>query len=333
MRYLRTNTDTRITIGPFLDKTDGITPEVAITVTSEKLTFVVDTAGVPTLILDTAPTASAGANDMIHITGDDSGYYDLELAAANVNYLGRAMLSLNDVATHLPVFHEFMILPAVIYDAMILGTDLFNVNVAQLLETAWLTPAVAGTPDVNVKTETDHDLTTTQKASVTAAVPTVVQIQSGLATPTNITAGTITTVTNLTNAPTVGDFNATMKTSLNAATPASVVGAVGSVTGNVGGNVTGSVGSLATQAKADVNAEVLDVLNVDTFAEPGQEAPAATNTLVKKIGYLFKLLRNKITTTSTQINVFADDAITVDQKSTISDDATTFTRGEFGSGL
>lgn len=35
----------------------------------------------------------------------------------------------------------------------------------------------------------------------------------------------------------------------------SVTGAVGSVTGNVGGNVTGSVGSLAVQAKADVNAE------------------------------------------------------------------------------
>ncbi len=35
----------------------------------------------------------------------------------------------------------------------------------------------------------------------------------------------------------------------------SVAGAVGSVTGNVGGNVTGSIGSLATQAKADVNAE------------------------------------------------------------------------------
>src|SRR5690606_1957562 len=35
-----------------------------------------------------------------------------------------------------------------------------------------------------------------------------------------------------------------------------VDGSVASVVGNVGGNVTGSVGSLATQAKADVNAEV-----------------------------------------------------------------------------
>lgn len=40
-----------------------------------------------------------------------------------------------------------------------------------------------------------------------------------VASPTNITAGTITTVTNLTNAPTAGDFTSTMKTSLNAATP------------------------------------------------------------------------------------------------------------------
>jgi hypothetical protein len=51
----------------------------------------------------------------------------------------------------------------------------------------------------------------------------VTKIQNGLATPTNITAGAITTVTNLTNAPTNGDFTATMKTSLNAATPSVTV--------------------------------------------------------------------------------------------------------------
>lgn len=113
---------------------------------------------------------------------------------------------------------------------------------------------------------------------------------------------------------------------------ASVSGAVASVTGNVGGNVTGSVGSLAAQAKADVNAEVLDVLNTDTFAEPGQEAPPATTTLVKKIGYLYKMFRNKKTQTSTAFSLYADDASTVDQKATVSDDATTATRGEIVSG-
>lgn len=68
--------------------------------------------------------------------------------------------------------------------------------------------------------------------------PSVRQIDD-LATPTNITAGTITTVTNLTNAPTNGDLTATMKTSVTtaatASTPvaASVTGAVGSVTAGV----------------------------------------------------------------------------------------------------
>lgn len=49
----------------------------------------------------------------------------------------------------------------------------------------------------------------------------------------------VATTTNLTNAPGAGDFTAAMKTSLNAATPASVVGAVGSVTGSVGSVVAG----------------------------------------------------------------------------------------------
>jgi len=91
-------------------------------------------------------------------------------------------------------------------------------------------------------------------------------------------------------------------------------------------------GGMDTADKADVNAEVVDCLNVDTYAEPGQEAPAATNTLVKKIGYLFKFLRNRITTIASTIKVYADDGTTVDQKSTISDDTTTFDRGEFGTG-
>lgn len=95
-------------------------------------------------------------------------------------------------------------------------------------------------------------------------------------------------------------------------------------------NLNATVSSRATPAQ--VNTEVLDVLNVDTFAEPGQEAPAATTTLVKKIGYLYKFLRNKITQDATTLKVYADDGSTVDQKATVSDDATTFTRGEIGTG-
>jgi hypothetical protein len=83
---------------------------------------------------------------------------------------------------------------------------------------------------------------------------------------------------------------------------------------------------------AIINAQVLDVLNVDTFAEPGQGAPAATASVVGKIGYVYKFLRNKITTTSTLTSVYADNGTTVDQKATVGDDGTTFTRDEFGTG-
>jgi len=87
-----------------------------------------------------------------------------------------------------------------------------------------------------------------------------------------------------------------------------------------------------TEAATIVNAQVLDVLNVDTFAEPGDEAPTSTTTLVDKIGYLYKFLRNQVWTTATKINVYNDAADNVDHTATISDDATTFKRGEFGAG-
>lgn len=113
---------------------------------------------------------------------------------------------------------------------------------------------------------------------------------------------------------------------------ASVTGAVGSVTGNVGGNVTGSVGSLAAQAKADVNAEVVDALDVDTYAQPGQGTPAATNTIRTMLSYLFKAWRNRTDQTATEYRLFNDDAATVDQKATASDNGTTASRGEVATG-
>jgi len=56
--------------------------------------------------------------------------------------------------------------------------------------------------------DTKHDATVSTGNSAWATV-------TGHATPTNITAGTMTTVTNLTNAATAGDLTAVMKTSVN----------------------------------------------------------------------------------------------------------------------
>lgn len=169
-------------------------------------------------------------------------------------------------------------------------------------------------------------------------------IPAAPASTTNITAGTITTVTNLTNAPTNGDLTATMKTSITtAATAATPIAA--SVAGNVGGNVVGSVGSVtgltasnldatisSRATPAQVNAEVVDALNVDAYAEPGLGAPGASISLAAKIGYMYKAWRNRTSQTATTYSLYNDDASTVDQKATTSDDGTTFERTEVESG-
>jgi hypothetical protein len=92
------------------------------------------------------------------------------------------------------------------------------------------------------------------------------------------------------------------------------------------------IAALNNVSTAEVNAQVLDVLNTDTFAEPGQGAPGATITLAAKIGYLYKFARNKLEQTATTLSIYDDSGATVDQKATVSDDATTYTRGEIGSG-
>lgn len=70
----------------------------------------------------------------------------------------------------------------------------------------------------------------------------------------------------------------------------------------------------------------------DPRGEPDQGAPPVNPDAMTKIDYLFKNWRNKKTQTSSEFKLFADDASTVDQKASVSDDTTTATKGEMGTG-
>ena len=87
-----------------------------------------------------------------------------------------------------------------------------------------------------------------------------------------------------------------------------LTGSVGSVTGNVGGNVTGSVGSLATQAKADVEAECYDALDT---AFDDSTAPNA-GSIIDRIRTLCWLIRNKISVVNASGNtiIYKDNSTT-----------------------
>ena len=503
MRFLRSNTAVIVTVGPFYDKTDGVTIETALTITNERITLTADTdaGSAPTNILDNVTGATAAtANDLNYITGNDAGMMQLELAAADTNRVGRMFLSITDAANHVPVFHEFFVLPQAIYDWLTGVIVPLPANVTTWLGTAAATPTVAGVPEVdlthvagattNVSTLAtsvqtivgvtaaviadavlDEDMTAHQtqgslgqaigdpvadtntiyKAVVTDATGATVgvdvvamkadtaailvdtgttldaalavvdanvdailvdtavigaagagltavpwnaswdaEVQSevddalvvqrldellnadsdidGLAPPTvgsvvhemlSKTAGSFTfdqTTDSLeairdketdieTDTAEIGAAGAGL-TAINlpdqtmnitgditgnlSGSVGSVTGAVGSVTGLTASNLDTTVSSRATPAQ--VNAEVVDALATDTYAEPAQGTPAATTTLAAKINFLFKAWRNRTTQTATQYSLYADDALTVDHKAAVSDDATTFDRGEIATG-
>ncbi len=82
---------------------------------------------------------------------------------------------------------------------------------------------------------------------------------------------------------------------------------------------------LSTVTTAQVNAEVVDALSVDTYAEPSA-VPVATASLAAKIGWLMALARNKLTQTAT-VQTLRNNGDSSDiATAAVSDDGTTFTR-------
>lgn len=98
---------------------------------------------------------------------------------------------------------------------------------------------------------------------------------------------------------------------------------------NAGITANGSaIASLNDLSAAQVNTEVVDVLFTDTTTEP-TSVPASTASLAAKISWVYTLGRNKLTQTATTQTLRNDgDSLTIGT-STVSDDTTTFTRGEF----
>ena len=297
MQFLRSNTAVIITVGPFYDKTTGVDIETALTITNERITLTADTdaGSAPTNILDNVTGATSGtANDLNYITGNDAGMMQLELAAANVNRVGRMFLSITDAANHVPVFHEFFVLPQAIYDWLTGVIVPLPANVTQLLGTAWLTPGVAGTPDVNAKllgatAQTGRDIgasvllspgTGTGQVDMTSGVVKA-NLAQILGTALTETAGQLAaafkkffdkatptgTINSIPDAV-AGAASGLAIVGSNMGTATSVTGAVGSVTGAVGsvtgavGSVTGAVGSV-TGAVGSVTAGVTVTTNND----------------------------------------------------------------------
>lgn len=101
---------------------------------------------------------------------------------------------------------------------------------------------------------------------------------------------------------------------------------------DTGTAIPGLIAALNNLSAAQVNAEIVDALAVDTYAEPGQGNPAATASLAAKINYGYKWQRNLITNDGSVTNFYNDAGDTVDQKRTTSEAGGTVTKGEIVTG-
>ena len=91
-------------------------------------------------------------------------------------------------------------------------------------------------------------------------------------------------------------------------------------------NVPGLIAALNDISTADVNAQVVDALATDTYAEP-TGVPPATASLAAKINHLYMRARNKVTVTATKKTIF-DDSDNAEYEHDLSDDGTTATKSE-----
>lgn len=137
MEYLKQATAVIVLIGPFLDDTSGKDAEEALTISQADIR------------LSKNGGAFAQTNNATGATHDEFGWYGIPLDTTDTGTLGRLKVAVHETGA-LPCFAEYMVLPANVYDSLC-STDKLQVDVTQLLGTAWLTPGVAGTPDVNAK--------------------------------------------------------------------------------------------------------------------------------------------------------------------------------------
>lgn len=126
-RALRQSTAQTERIGPFLDATDGVTEEVGLTTPA-------------TRISKDGGAFEAGTAAGTH---DEDGWYPVTFSTGDTDTLGSLVIKSQDPSVHLAVWHEFMVLPADVYDALVLGTDELDVNVIQADGTSGAVNAIA----------------------------------------------------------------------------------------------------------------------------------------------------------------------------------------------
>lgn len=123
--FIKQSTAHTFQLGPFIDDTDGKTAETGLTIAASAI------------YLSKHGGAAAAKNDSTALTGtgDSLGYYDCVLNATDTNTVGNLKIMAH-ITGALPVWQEFTVLPANVYDSIVGGSDYLDVSLVQWLGTA-----------------------------------------------------------------------------------------------------------------------------------------------------------------------------------------------------
>jgi hypothetical protein len=138
MILLKQSTAVDVSLGPFLDDTDGKTAETALTITQ------------PDIRLKKNGGAWAQKNAAQTLTHEENGWYEVALDATDTNTLGCLLVAIAESGA-LPCWREFLVVPAEVYDAIVSGSgNGIRGDVRAWLGTAVAAVSVAGVPEVDV---------------------------------------------------------------------------------------------------------------------------------------------------------------------------------------
>jgi len=123
MNWLKQSTAATIKLGPFLDDSDGKTAETGLTISQADIR-VSKNGG-----------AFAQSNNAAGATHDENGWYGIPLDATDTGTLGRLAVAIHESGA-LPVWAEFLVVPANVYDSLVSGSDELEVDAASVGGTA-----------------------------------------------------------------------------------------------------------------------------------------------------------------------------------------------------
>jgi len=177
MLHLKQSTTITFNMGPFVDRTDGVTEETGLTLDVE---------------LSKNGGTFANRNSATAITHDANGWYKVELNTTDTDTLGRLIVKAHDAANALPVWVEVMVMPANVWDSLY-GADKLDVNVEEWNATSVPAEHTAGYPICTVKDGTGTgEIDTNAGAIVSVTTAANVTTVNGLAANV-ITAASIAT--------------------------------------------------------------------------------------------------------------------------------------------